>query len=166
MCSIKLAYMYAERQSYYALPHNSGSHFVERMEVQEDIEAKFSRAMPGSLKSAVLVLHGRGGQGKSLIALNYCRSKNAMAQYQDVFWVDASSETTTLQGFKKIASMLSDTDKAANRGHITHDMITSVLSEWSARWLLVFDNYDPDAFNIEGYFPKSTIASGMATQET
>lgn len=157
--------MYSQRQSYYGLPHISGSHLVERVKVQKDIEAKFSIAVPGSLKPAVLVLYGIGGLGKTLIALDYCRSKNALANYQDVFWVDASSKTTSVQGFKKLASMLSGTDKVAHRGHITHEMIPSVLSEWSARWLLVFDNYDPDDFDIEAFFPESMNGLGMLSMK-
>ncbi|KAM6530427.1 hypothetical protein FALCPG4_008555 [Fusarium falciforme] len=162
-------YVYSERQSYYGLPHISVSHVVERVQVQTTIEAKFNRAVPDSNKAAVLVLHGIGGLGKSLIALNYCRSKHALMNYQDVFWVDASSKTTTVQGFKKMASMLSGTDKVAHMGHITHEMITSVIGEWSSRWLLVFDNYNPDGFDngnlngsgIESFFPESMDAPGM-----
>lgn len=164
-----IAYVYSERQSYYGLPHISVSHVVERVQVQKAIEAKFSRAVPDSNKPAVLVLNGIGGLGKSLIALNYCRSKHALMNYQDVFWVDASSKTTTVQGFKKMASMLSGTDKVAHMGHITHEMITSVIGEWSSRWLLVFDNYNPDGFDndnandpgIEAFFPESMDAPGM-----
>ncbi|RSL49277.1 hypothetical protein CEP53_009210 [Fusarium sp. AF-6] len=149
-------YVYSERQSYYGLPHISVSHVVERVQVQNAIETKFSGAISDSNKPAVLVLHGIGGLGKSLIALNYCRSKHALMNYQDVFWVDASSKTTTVQGFKKMASMLSGTDKVVHMGHITHEMMTSVISQWSSRWLLVFDNYNPsDGFNIQAFFPES-----------
>ncbi|UPK92693.1 hypothetical protein LCI18_003628 [Fusarium solani-melongenae] len=164
-----LAYVYSERQSYYGLPRISVSHVVERTKVQTIIENKFNRAIQDSNKPAVLVLHGIGGLGKSLIALNYCRSEHALMNYQDVFWVDASSKTTTVQGFKKMASMLSGTDKVAHMGHITHEMITSVIGAWSSRWLLVFDNYNPDGFDngnpngsgIEAFFPKSMDAPEM-----
>ena len=102
-----------------------------------------------------LILHALGGQGKSQIALKYCQKSRD--SHQGIFWINASSEITTREAFKRIATVLDgkypsgleDLDQK-----IQHVLRT--LERWETRWILIFDNYDsPEVFDVRNFFPRS-----------
>jgi Cdc6-like AAA superfamily ATPase len=123
--------------------------FIGRKNVLERIETVFSsRSERGP---HIVVLRGLGGQGKTQIALEYCRRVKSI---QRVFWVDASSESTVKESFQTIARKIKTPDEA-----VSNDVLGFILDkfrEWSEPWLVVFDNYD-DATNfdnIRDYMPE------------
>jgi hypothetical protein len=89
----------------------------------------------------IVALRGMGGQGKTQIALEYCRRVKGK---RGVFWVDATSETTVKRSFDTIATKIQATED-----------IMDVLGDSLDPWLMVFDNYDDaDHFdNIRDYMP-------------
>ncbi|KAK5463787.1 hypothetical protein LTR55_011818 [Exophiala xenobiotica] len=96
-----------------------------------------------------------GGQGKSQIALEYCRQ--AQQIYRGVFWIDSSSASTTVQSLVSIAQELDgsvvnalDDDDAKVR------FALRTLERWDDRWLMVFDNCDdPATFSdVEQFVPQ------------
>ena len=102
----------------------------------------------------VLVICGIGGQGKTQIALSYCRSVG-LTRYRGIFWVDASSERSTVQGFENIAVNLSRAKKILGAQHLTHEKVKQELELWKEQWLLVFDNYDDtSSFDIKQFIPQ------------
>jgi hypothetical protein len=149
------------------LPQISISHFVERPGVINDIIANITNKSEEDTQPAVLVLCGMGGQGKSQIALKYCRSTAAMEKYRNIFWIDASSEMTTIQAFTKMASVLSGKDQFGSRKYLTQDKVKEELETWNEQWLLVFDNFDdPQAFQIHKFIPQSTSSLPLSQEKS
>jgi tetratricopeptide (TPR) repeat protein len=99
-----------------------------------------------------VVLRGLGGQGKTQISLEYCR--RAKGQVRAIFWIDASSESTTKQSIESIAQHIQGPEDKLQDGMIV-SFVLNTLVAWTDAWLLVFDNYDdPKAFpNLQDFVP-------------
>lgn len=100
----------------------------------------------------IVVIQGLGGQGKTQIALEFCRSQKS-GEIRGIFWVFAQSESTVKDSFKKIAHEIKTADE-----HVPEDATDFVLRKlglWDGSWLLVFDNYDDidDFKNIQDFMP-------------
>ena len=94
-----------------------------------------------------------GGQGKSQLALEYCR--RSRSQYRGVFWFDATSENTVQRSFETLGKKLDLLATAVldDPGEKVR-LVLDTFAKWEQAWLLVFDNYDqPDRFNIRFYLP-------------
>lgn len=92
-----------------------------------------------------------GGQGKSQIALEYCRLSRS--RFQAIFWIDATSEASVQGGFERIVKKF---DALAAAGpHDTDekiDLVQKNLASLEEEWLLVFDNYDdPSSYKLRPY---------------
>src|ERR1035438_6494341 len=74
-------------KSYYMVPNRRVRAFVGR----EDILAKIETGFSISSAPRIVVLRGLGGQGKTQVALEYCRRAKS-TQVQGIFWIEASSE--------------------------------------------------------------------------
>jgi hypothetical protein len=130
------------------------SSFIGREETLSKIDDYFSTTDVTSPK--VLILHALGGQGKSQIALKYCQ--RSMESRQGIFWINASSETTTREAFERIATVLDRTSPGElgdSDQKIQH--VLNTIERWRTRWILVFDNYDwPGEFkSLRDFFPTS-----------
>lgn len=108
-----------------------------------------------------------GGQGKSQIALEYCRQ--AQQIYRGVFWIDSSSASTTVQSLVSIAQELDgsvvnalDDDDAKVR------FALRTLERWDDRWLMVFDNCDdPATFSdVEQFVPQGISSANITCLDT
>lgn len=101
-----------------------------------------------------LILYALGGQGKSQIALEYCRSTKKI--YRGVFWVNANSESTAIQSYHQIAAGLAEPSLTSLKDdNATIRVVKSQLESWGERWLLVLDNFDqPEIFNnVKQFIP-------------
>jgi Cdc6-like AAA superfamily ATPase len=130
------------------------SSFIGREETLSKIDDYFSTTDVTSPK--VLILHALGGQGKSQIALKYCQ--RLRESHQGIFWINASSETTTREAFERIATVLNRTSSGElgdSDQKIQH--VLNTFERWRTRWILVFDNYDwPGEFkSLRDFFPTS-----------
>ena len=98
-------------QCYYDVPNRRVRSFVGR----EDILRKIDDAFSIGEGPRIAVLQGMGGQGKSQVALEYCQRKRN-DPYKTIFWVDATTENTTIADFQSIAERLkTPTDNLPNR---------------------------------------------------
>ena len=108
-----------------------------------------------------VVLHVLGGQGKSQIALEYCRKWRET--YRGVFWINANSEMTATQSYSTIAAELTGASKFETSDSAAQiRLVTGNLERWREAWLLVFDNYDdPESFTTEirSFFPTSRLCT-------
>jgi tetratricopeptide (TPR) repeat protein len=140
-------------RSYFEVPAQRVSHFVGRREVLEKIKSSIvtSEASP-----AVVVLTGVGGQGKTQIALEFCRKSNS--NFNTIFWIDASSKESARRSFENIAGKISQNINKFSGPDSKITFVKESLRDWPQPWLLVFDNYDdPKAFrDIASFFPASS----------
>lgn len=145
-------------RDYFEVPNRRVSYFVGREDVLHRIETR----IPSSTGPQVFVLRGLGGQGKTQIALEYCRREQKKGN-RAIFWVDASSEESVKKSFQTIAARLKGSDQPV-KGDLV-PFILDTFRDWSGSWLMVFDNYDDvKSFDsLHDYFPDSEQGTIMVT---
>jgi tetratricopeptide (TPR) repeat protein len=119
---------------------------------REDILTKIQDGLSSGPGPRIVVLRGLGGQGKTQIALEYCRraKKN---EAQSIFWVDATSAGTVKKDFAVIYARLKGTHNATGDSDKVQSVL-DILEQWSYPWLVVFDNHDdPRSFHLPDYIP-------------
>jgi len=101
----------------------------------------------------ILILFAMGGQGKSQIALEYCRRMQSV--YRGLLWVDASSRSTTVRSLIRIAEVLDASATTARSDDENVRFVLEMVGNSDERWLMVFDNYDdPKAFStVKDFIP-------------
>lgn len=145
---------------YYKVPDRRVRQFVGR----EDILQKIDEALSPGSGPRIAVLQGMGGQGKSQIALEYCHRKKTTL-YPAIFWVDATTENSTQRSFWAISEEIKALEVILPDIKARVDFVLQMISSWSIRWLLVFDNYDnPNAFpNIADFIPRNDLGAILVT---
>jgi tetratricopeptide (TPR) repeat protein len=105
-----------------------------------------------------------GGAGKTQLALEYCQRMKDLRRFRAIFWLDASSRNTLISSIEAAAKKLFPDRVFDNPDGAVH-FVNDVLSSWSERWLLVFDNLDnpEDLPSIRGFFPASGRGSILIT---
>ena len=108
-----------------------------------------------------------GGTGKTQLALEYCRRMKHNGNYRGIFWLDASSRNALDSSMVAISKQLWP-DRIVNNAREGVKLVRTTLSDWSDRWLLVFDNYDnPSEFpNISHFFPDSIYGCILITSRS
>ena len=142
------------QKSHFVVPRKRVKDFIGRESLLHNIKSHFDGNETGSPLN--LVLYALGGQGKSQIALEYCRRGRNI--YRGVFWIDANSATTVTQSYGTIAAELTGGPQMGTTDSAVQiRMVKDHLEWWSEAWLLVFDNYDePEKFpEIEQFIPSS-----------
>ncbi|KAH0544047.1 hypothetical protein FGG08_001665, partial [Glutinoglossum americanum] len=155
----------ARERVYYEIPSLRVSQFVERVELLKEIEASFDNTTANASHLKIVVLLGMGGQGKTQLALDYCRVARASGRYQGLFWVDASSPSTVSHGFETIVAKISRTGRVFDDAESKIAFVKETLGGWQIPWLIVFDNYDqPKEFgDIAAYFPHGEAGAILIT---
>ncbi|MCJ1345366.1 hypothetical protein MMC31_003573 [Peltigera leucophlebia] len=146
--------------SYYEIPNHRVDGFVG----QEDILKKIDKALSDGSDPRYAVLQGMGGQGKSQVALEYCRRKKD-SPYSAIFWVDATTENSVKGSFQFISERIKvETDYLPNIDARVA-FVLRMLTSWTVRWLMVFDNYDDlGTFpNIRNFIPQSGLGAILVT---
>jgi tetratricopeptide (TPR) repeat protein len=97
-----------------------------------------------------------GGQGKTQIALEYCRRAKDRTGTA-VLWVDASSESTLMQSYSSFSESFASLEGVPQDVNARVKFTIRKLRAWQNPWLIVFDNYDsPAEFNnVEDYMPEN-----------
>ncbi|KAF4630008.1 hypothetical protein G7Y89_g8133 [Cudoniella acicularis] len=112
--------------------------FIGRNAILEKIKVAFSSER--RYGPHVVVLRGIGGQGKTQIALEYCR--RAKEEGVDaIFWVDATSEDTVKKSFQTITENIKSPKDFVTENEVI-EYILDRFRDWQGSWLMVFDNYD------------------------
>lgn len=127
-----------EPKRYYSVPARRVRNFVGRDDILESIEAGFFGKNRNANGPHVVVLRGLGGQGKTQIALEYCR--RSRLTYRGIFWVDANSESTVKESFQAIADKIKAPEEVVPTD--ATNFVLEKLNLWDNPWLMVFDNYD------------------------
>lgn len=145
-------------------PSYKVSHFVERRGLLEKINEELQS--PGiTTRPLVFVLLGMGGCGKSQLALEYCHQAEQNGIYSAIFWIDATSPTTTQQSFSATAQAMSKPNFSLADDEGNLQFVRNTLGTWHGKWLLVFDNFDdPMSFSnksIKEYFPRGGQGSAL-----
>jgi ATP/maltotriose-dependent transcriptional regulator MalT len=126
-------------------------YFRGRQEQLKRIREYFTNAIEDECR--VLVLQAMGGQGKSQIALEYCRQSRST--YSQIFWVNASSEATAVQSIERVAAEIGQPLTGIGDNQAKIRLAVQALARQNQRWLMVLDNYDdPDHFaTIDRFIP-------------
>lgn len=108
-------------------------------------------------KERIVVIRGLGGQGKTQLALKYCR-RTRDAPFPVTLWIDANSQQTVKQSLEAFSERLGLSDSKADR-------VVCAIGSWTHPWLMVFDNHDdPDSFNnIQDFIPESDHGAVIIT---
>lgn len=141
-------------RNHFLVPRQRVKDFIGRESLLDQIRSHFSNDQSGT--PTILILYALGGQGKSQIALEYCRKWRDT--YRGVFWIDANSETTVTQSYGTIAAELFGASQIESYDSAVQiKMVQGDLERWSEAWLMVFDNYDePEKFReIKQFIPIS-----------
>ena len=145
----------ASDQIVYDLPATQISHFVGRQHILRQVTTILDDHSIKTVSPKVVVLLGMGGQGKTQIALEYCRRAQVSGTFSLVFWLDASSEKSLIRSYGDIAGKLAKNQTTFLKETARVSYVKNFLSQHNSNWLCVFDNFDrPDLFhNVKDYFP-------------
>ena len=132
------------------------------------------------MRRKVFVLHGLGGIGKTQLAVEFVRRHKRT--FSASFWLDGSTHDSIRRSIAGIARQLpktqmSEASRNFKRSAGELDMVIAEVLRWFSipennRWLLVIDNVDrayplanqdPDAFDVEEYFPDADHGSVLIT---
>lgn len=116
-------------------------------------------------ESAVLILLGMGGSGKTKLAIDFCKQGQAENRFDAIFWMDATSPKTLAQSYNEIAREIYGMEQSFQDENKLIASVIRTIRSWTMPWLMVFDNYDlPSSFNETGkamleYWPSTGYGS-------
>ncbi|KAF8324734.1 hypothetical protein F5887DRAFT_1288641 [Amanita rubescens] len=123
---------------------HSSTMFTGRGIYLEMLKDYFGSSATGQRKS--FLLHGMGGIGKTQICLKFIEEHETL--FSDIFWIDASSESTIDLRLKQIAQANSGTAGAASSAASALKWISKKLN-----WLMIYDNADGGYQIVERFLP-------------
>ncbi|KAL6246170.1 hypothetical protein RBB50_007323 [Rhinocladiella similis] len=133
------------------------SYFQGRKKQLEQIRDFFAKA-PRDEKR-VLILEAMGGQGKTQVALKYCKESRSI--YSNIFWVNASSREMAVQSMQRVAQEIGLQIPTDDKSLKNISIVVEALARRKKPWLMVLDNYDdPTGFReIEEFMPHGKLHS-------
>ncbi|KAI0188587.1 hypothetical protein EV127DRAFT_433832 [Xylaria flabelliformis] len=151
--------------SFHHIPATGRSRFVGRGDILQSISQSLR---PGGRDPRIAVLLGLGGQGKTSLALEYCRREIVSRHFRFIIWIDSSSPAALERSFGQVAENLAaiSGDKrtfANSRAHIS--FVKTAIETAEAPWLFVLDNFDsPGLFkDILDVTPQSASGAVLFT---
>jgi tetratricopeptide (TPR) repeat protein len=150
-------------KTYYILPPLSLSCFIKRPALMKELEEYSTRTHNSACP--VVILLGMGGQGKSQLAMEFCRVSRAAGKFQAIFWIDGTSNNSLSRSFEDIITKISDSTPIFDNITSRVALVKDIIESWGFPWLLVFDNYDrPDeVLRISDCFPQSSFGNIIVT---
>ena len=143
---------------YHYFPSSQVSRFVGREKLLERIAEVHSPSTvkPGQPRVAILI--GMGGQGKTQLALEYCRRSQRSGSYNSILWINASSKVSISRSFEEIADRMTKGKRSFKDVNTCVEFVKDAVQGLTKQSLIVFDNFDTPSRmkNIAGYFPRST----------
>lgn len=133
---------------FFQVPRKQVSHFVGREPVFDKLERAFQ-------STTIAVIQGMGGQGKTQVALEYCRRARNNGKYAGIFWVDAASEVLLRRSLENIAEVIKPCGRIFDGIDQVIAFVNQELEYRITPWLIVLDNHDdPTSFpNILDFLP-------------
>ncbi|KAI1125521.1 hypothetical protein F5Y10DRAFT_8367 [Nemania abortiva] len=151
--------------SFHHVPTTGRSRFVGRGDILQTISQSLR---PGGRDPRIAVLLGMGGQGKTSLALEYCRHEMVNRYFRFIIWIDSSSpaalERSFAQAAENLAAMSGDKRTFANsKAHIS--FIKTTIETAESPWLFILDNFDnPGSFKkILDVTPHSAFGAVLFT---
>jgi hypothetical protein len=155
--------------------------FVDRPAEMAAVEQLLLEAAPVTRRRRkVVVVHGLGGIGKTQLAVEFARKHHH--RFSAVFWLDGSSEASLKQSFVSIAQRLPRNELTADGAAqlsdaaVEADVAVRECQRWlsissNSHWLLIIDNVDrdhhdrgdPQAYNVQAYFPHADHGTILIT---
>lgn len=155
--------------TYYYLPTlgQGPAKFVGRKDTLEAID-RVVKAQGRDADTRIAVLLGMGGQGKTSLAIEYCRREKTRAHFKTILWVNSISTLSIQRSFAEIAKnilALSGEQRTFANIQAQITFVHGVVEKQGGHWLLVFDNYDwpQKVKNILDYTPNSNSGSGESS---
>ncbi|KAE8336179.1 hypothetical protein BDV24DRAFT_168522 [Aspergillus arachidicola] len=153
-------------QRLFAVPYCQNTFFVGRTEELEDTHRQLMKTDPDGLEQRnVCIVYSLGGVGKTQFAIQY--TYQFKSEYDYIFWLDASDETTLSRDFAAIARMAGQSDRDPAEPQSLPIEIAKAkrwLEETSRRWLLVYDNFETWAIT-KPYWPSGSHGSILVTTQ-
>ncbi|KAH7367869.1 P-loop containing nucleoside triphosphate hydrolase protein [Plectosphaerella cucumerina] len=137
---------------------------VTRQDVIDQINYEFTTSEHN--EPHVVILQGMGGQGKTQLALEYCRQSKRDVRFNGIFWVDGADESLALSSLAEIALKLA-TDEVPVDNRACGTFVKETLESWTVPWLLVIDNHDdPKSYAIQKFLPASGLGHVLITSRS
>jgi tetratricopeptide (TPR) repeat protein len=145
------------------IPRRRVEDFVKRSELMESMTKHLADPLDST---RVVILQGMGGQGKTQLALEYCRESKSIGRYVGIFWVDSSDKVTVSKSFGAIADDLAPSQVSPDEESRVR-LVKSALKSWTKPWLIIFDNYDDHTlYAIAEYIPESRSGHCLITSRS
>ena len=140
------------------IPYRRNPFFTGREDLLKQLHEYFTQAKTAALTQPPAIT-GLGGIGKTQVAVEYAyRYKDT---YHDVFWVNATSRETLIEGFVTIARLLALPAKDEQ----DQTIIVAAVQQWltnHSEWLLILDNAD-DLQLVTEFFPTGNTGHILLT---
>ena len=145
----------------HSFPTLSASQLVKRKELL--MKMRKSLTETSNAGPRVVILIGMGGQGKTSLAVEYCRESSERSQYEVILWINATSYQTMLLSFGACANLLSTRRQSIIDLKSAVAFVIEALNGKS--WLMVFDSYDrpKEIGSITGLYPNSGNGAVLVT---
>lgn len=175
------------------LDHHRNGSFTGRKGPLAHLHSCVSSSHGTNDGSSVVVIHGKGGVGKTQLAREYVYRYES--SFDSIWWIDAQSLQSTQTGFFQMAQRLAEhytsntklwapsvvnisrslemenlKDGWGDRMDMKQlALIVEVVKEWlccngNDHWLLIFDNVDDlETFNIADFVPETRSGSIIIT---
>ena len=95
-----------ETKHFYEVPSLHVARFFGRQALLSKVKESLNIEGNGYPRRRVSVLLGMGGQGKTQLALEYCRTARDEGRFKTIFWLNASSPGTLSGSYDRIAAKI------------------------------------------------------------
>ena len=152
-------------QTFYELPSKQISHFVGRTGIFRELARLLEDTTVTISDRRTVILIGMGGQGKTQIALEYCRRAQASRAFISIFWIDASSENALIRSYGNIAEIVTGSRVAFPDDKSRVSYVKEFFGRLHDSWIFILDNFDrPNLFpNVKDYFPSGNSGAFIFT---
>ncbi|KAL8680147.1 MAG: hypothetical protein Q9186_003614 [Xanthomendoza sp. 1 TL-2023] len=153
------------RNTCYSYPSSQISLFIGQEDLLDKVDKTLLAPSNNSRRPNVAVLLGMGGQGKTALALEFCRRVHSKAHFKSILWVDAASPATVAQSFENLADHLTKRQRPFKDLQACLEFVKGTIETWAAPWLVVFDNFDQPSKipNIMRYVPNAWNGAVLVT---
>ena len=132
---------------------------------RDDILKRLDEALSQSKQPRIVVLQAMGGQGKTQIALEFCRRARQAGTFKTIIWVDATSSTTIARDIGNLAENFDSQGRGMLDLRSRVDLVKERLEAWRSPSLIIFDNCDqPNALQaVKEALVDNTLGSYICT---